>query len=413
MTEIEVNENRKRVMSLTLLCICVVAVLTLWFSASAVIPTLIAEYALSPTRVSMFTSSVQAGFVFGTLTSAFFSLADRLDLRRFFMLSAIVASAANAVILLVPPDHNFVIVCRFVTGACMAGVYPVGMKMATTWARQDLGLLVGVLVGALTIGSAFPHLFNAFGGLDWRLTVGSTSVVALAAGLLINCAAIGPKLQKSPPFDPRHLLKAFTTPSLRLANFGYLGHMWELYAMFAWIGVFLDASFRLSFAEADGAADAFWARVATFFVMGVGGLLGCLAAGYYADRYGRTAITMIAMTVSGGCALIVGHLFGMNPILLTIVCFIWGASIVADSAQFSASIAELSDPQLVGTMLTIQTCAGFLLTLITIHLMPPLVDIGGWALAFSILAAGPLFGVISMGRLRRHPDAVKIAGGRR
>ena len=398
-----------KLVSLLTLSVCVVAVMALWFSASAVVPSLTAEYALGPTQASLFTSGVQAGFVAGTLVSAVLALADRIDPRRFFMASALVAAAANGAILLVEPTSFTAIALRFITGACMAGIYPVGMKMASTWARGDLGLLVAVLVGALTLGSATPHLFNALGGVDWRFTIGAASLVALAAAFLINLVGLGPMVAMPPPFDPRILVKAFSSPSLRLANFGYLGHMWELYAMWAWLGVFLDASFDLS-----GVGDPeIWARFATFLAIGVGGTLGCLGGGYIADRHGRTTTTMAAMAVSGTCAVLVGFMFGANPILLTIVCVVWGVSIIADSAQFSASVAELSDPQLVGTMLTVQTCSGFLLTLITIHLMPMLVAQAGWGVAFAILALGPLFGVWSMGRLRAHPDSLKLAGGRR
>ncbi len=396
--------------SLAVLSYAQVAAMSLWFSASAVLPAIDAEVGLSDFQKSMFTSAVQAGFVAGSLTSAFLGLADRIDARRFFTVSCLIAAIANAGMLLVEPTSPVIMVLRFITGMCMAGIYPVGMKMAAGWAKGDMGLLVGLLVGALTLGSASPHLVNGLTTLDWRLTIAITSLLAFSAALAIQFVGQGPIVTSGTRFDPRSVLWAWRIPSLRLANLGYLGHMWELYAVWAWLGIFLDASFRLAMPD-DGSAGS-WARIATFTAIGAGAA-GSLFAGFMADRVGRTTVTVVAMAVSGTCAATVGLFFGGNPWLLTVICVIWGVSIIADSAQFSASVAELSNRHLVGTMLTLQTAMGFLLTLITIHLMPTFVDLLGWTWAFVPLALGPALGIVAMLRLRAHPDAVKLAGGRR
>jgi MFS family permease len=402
--------RRGKSFSIGLLALCEVAALALWFSASAVVPSILREYPLTQLQASLFTSMVQVGFVAGTLASAALGLADRLDPRRFFMISSLVAAAANYSILLVEPGSPWVYIARFITGACMAGVYPVGMKLAASWATDDLGMLVAILVGALTLGSASPHLFNAFGGVDWRFTIAASSVAALLAAVAINLVRIGPRRTTPRAFRVHDLAMAVRAPALRLANLGYLGHMWELYAMWTWIAAFLAASFAVNSA---GYNTDFLARFGAFVVIGLGGVVGCLSGGWLSDRFGRTALTIGAMAASGTCALTVGLFFGAPPLALGAVCLIWGATIVADSAQFSASITELSPPELVGTMLTVQTCAGFGLTLVTIHLLPFVVTAVGWRFAFAPLALGPFFGVWAMAQLRARPEATRLANGRR
>ena len=395
--------------SIAIIAVCQVAAMALWFSASAIIPALVAEFRLSGFAQAALTSGVQAGFVIGCLASAILGLADRVDPRRLFAASACVGALANALLLAVDPSSLAAPALRIVTGICMAGIYPVGMKLASTWAKGDMGLMVGILVGALTLGSASPYLFNAFGGFDWRPPLLIASGCALAAAALIGFAGVGPNRASAPRFDPHAVLAAWRDVPLRLANLGYLGHMWELYAMWAWIGVFFNASFALTL-PADTAPMA--AKLAAFVTIAAGAI-GSVGAGLLADRLGRTTITIAAMAVSGTCAATIGLLFGGAPIWLVGLGVVWGISIVADSAQFSASIAELADRERVGTMLTVQTALGFTLTLVTIHLMPSLVDALGWRYAFLPLAIGPIFGVWAMARLRAHPRSAMLASGRR
>lgn len=400
--------------AIALLAAAQVLALSLWFSGTAVMPGLREAFALSDLGATMLTSAVQAGFILGTLISALLGLADRLDPRLFFRLSAGIAAAANAALLLPWPEPALAFAARLITGMCMAGIYPVGMKLAASWARDDsrgdLGLLVGLLVGALTFGSALPHLFVALlGDLDWRLVIMLASLSALAAAALVGGVTPGPKLGRAPPFDPAAAFRGFRDPALRLANLGYFGHMWELYALWAWIVVFLQASFATLMP--DPAAQQ-WARYGAFITIATGAI-GCLAAGWYADRLGRTAVTALSLAVSGACCLLSVLLFGAAPWLLIALCVVWGIAVVADSAQFSASIAELADRSLIGTTLTVQVCVGFALTLVTIHLVPVWAEQMGWRYALAPLCIGPVIGIWAMLRLRRRPEAVKLAGGRR
>ena len=395
--------------AILLLAVCEVFALALWFSATAVIPALKQDYALTNLQSSLITSSVAFGFVAGTLVSAFFGLADRIKPRQFFMASCLTAAAANLAILAVSPTSLAVPLLRLVVGFCMAGIYPVGMKIIASWAHRDMGLLVGLLVGALTLGSAAPHLINAFPLFDWRVTIIVASALAIAAGLMVNLVELGPNIRRAPKFQPRFALQAWTKKSLRLANFGYFGHMWELYAMWGWAGLFLQDSFAIS---PGGDQAEIYAKLLTFATIAVGGL-GCLFGGVFADRIGRTTLTMVAMAISGSCAILAGLAFGANPWLVAVLFTIWGITVVADSAQFSASVMELADPWLVGTMVTVQTSIGFLLSIVTIHMIPPLVELVGWRYAFASLAIGPFLGIWAMGVLRGMPDARHLANGRR
>jgi MFS family permease len=398
---------RRKPASITLIIICQVACMTLWFSATAAVPNLIDTGQITSERGSLLTGSVQIGFVFGTLISAFFGIADRFDPRRIFAASAILGSGINALILIVGFNDLWTISLRFFTGAIMAGIYPVGMKMAAGWAQKNMGLMIGALVGAVTLGSALPHLFTSLSDLDWRTVIGAASLCTLigAGGILL--IGLGPAHRKAGSFHPSDVVAMLSRRSILLANGGYLGHMWELYAMWTWVGAFLAWGL-----QQGGNTHVNLDPALLTFVVVASGALGCLIAGVLADRYGRTITTMTAMAISGGCAALIGLTPELGPWVMLTVAIIWGITVVADSAQFSAAIAELSEPALVGSMLTIQTCLGFLLTSIAIQLIPTLVGWFTWRYAFLFLSIGPFLGILSMWRLRHQPDAIRLANGR-
>lgn len=393
---------------LLLLSLAVLLVMGVWFSASAVLPSLTKAWGLGDSGRAWLTMSVQAGFVAGSLVSVLLNLADRVPARQLFTISAFLAALSTAAIAAFVDSLPPALVLRFLTGMCMVGVYPVGMKIMATWTKADRGLGIGLLTGAIAIGTASPHLINALGPRqDWRLLLFLAAGIAALGGLVAWLfIREGPYSFPTPRFNWRYAAVIVRTRELRLANLGYLGHMWELFAMWAWIGAFLLASFQSSHLEPV------WASLVTFAVVAAGGP-GSLLAGKLADRLGRTAITISSLLISGGCALLVGFLFGGSPLLLTGICLAWGFTVVADSAQFSAAISELCQREYTGTALTLQTSLGFLLTMITIRLIPTLEGLFGWQWAFAFLALGPAAGIWAMAALRGMPAALKMAGGNR
>ena len=377
--------------NLAVLCLAVVLTLAVWFAGTAAVPDLLASGLVTTAEAGWLTAAVQLGFVAGTLVSAVLSLPDRRDPRMLFLVSAVLAAAATLAQTLVAPSGAAALGLRFVAGAAMAGVYPVGMKLAASWARGDLGLVIGLLVGALTLGSALPHLIpTLLGGIGWQAAYLGAGVLAGLGGLTILFFRPGPQLGARPPFRPSQALEAWRNKGLRLANLGYLGHMWELYACWAWIGLFLAGVLG----GAPGQAGP--------WVFGVlaAGAVGCVVAGVVADRWDRAAVAALCMLTSGACALLVGPAATIAPWLALLVALVWGFAVVADSAQFSACIVSLSPPDYVGTMLTVQTSLGFLLTVLTIGIVPWAVALLGWEWAFAVLAPGPLLGAFAMWRLR-------------
>ena len=384
-----------------------------WFSSAAVTPLLREAWQTQGLELAMLTVAVQLGFAAGALLLAIVGAPDVIRGDRLFFWGAVITGAANLGFAWLATDPASALPFRFLTGVGIAAVYPVGMKLIAGWFRAGRGIAIGILIGALTVGTALPHLFRALGamsGADWRVIVTWTSLAAFAGGIAVLAGADpGPFDEPAPRFSLRIAARAFREPSVRLANLGYLGHMWELFAMWTWVPLFLAASFA-----AAGGGDPASAALAAFVVIAAGGV-GCVGGGIIADRFGRTTLTIGAMGASGACAVLIGFLYGGPPVVVLGLAVVWGITVVADSPQFSVAVSELSPAGTAGSALALQTAVGFVLTAATILAVGAL-DPGdgtGWRLAFGSLALGPLLGVIAMWRLRGRPEALKMAGGRR
>jgi MFS family permease len=382
--------------------------MTLWFSATAAAPSVAQEFALDAGARAWLTMAVQAGFVAGTLLTALTNAADAINARRLFAAGCIFGSVCNGAITLVP-TAGAIIVLRFCTGAALAWVYPPGMKIAAGWFRERRGTALGIIVGAVGVGSAFPHLLAWLGaGLPWRTLIAASSALALAGAAIVAFAVSdGPYVSASAPFDRHALRIVLQSRGTRLAMLGYFGHMWELYAMWTWIAAFAAVSLA---AAGTGDAGVAAAGSGVAFVAIASGSIGCVIAGLWADRWGKAQVAGGAMLASAACALVSPLFYGAPLAALLVLAVVWGFTVVADSAQFSALVAEHTPRTHVGTALTLQTSAGFLLTMVSMRLVPPMAALGGWKWAFVFLVPGPLLGALAMRRLTVNSKRLTVNG---
>lgn len=382
---------------LALIAVAELLGMSVWFAANAVAPQLAERWALSSAEAGWLSTVVQLGFVLGTALAAILNLADILPSRWYFAGAATAAAAVNAA-LLVAPNYQWALASRMLTGVCLAGVYPPAMKMAATWFRERRGLAIGMVVGALTIGKATPYLVHAMPGAGVTSVVMGASVAALAAALLVGIGyRDGPA-----PFPRRPFTFALIGVVLRDRQYrrvlgGYCGHMLELYACWIWLPSFIAAS---ALARGESAASsAAWVSVLSFIVIAAGAV-GCVLGGVLADRVGAVRLVVAAMLVSGLCALLTPFVFGAPALLLVPLLLVWSASVIADSAQFSTLVTRVVAPHAIGTALTLQISLGFLVTTVTIQLVPHIVNVIGWRYAFPVLALGPVLGIAAIRRLR-------------
>ncbi|MGQ0573423.1 MAG: MFS transporter [Pseudonocardia sp.] len=381
---------------LALVALVQVLALSLWFSASAVVPALRADWLLGTQGGIWLSAIVQVGFAAGAVVSAVFNLADRVPPPVLVAGSALVGALATAAVALCARSAVTAVPLRFLVGFALAGVYPVGMKIVVSWYPAARGMALGWMIGALTFGSALPQLLAVVNPLAWPgVLLGAAGLAGLGAVICVVFVRMGPDARPSPPLEPRYVLRMFADRRQRLVNLGYFGHMWELYALWTWLPAYVAASYALRGLDGPSAVG-----LTSFAVIGVAGAAGCVLAGRLADRYGRAEVAGGAMLVSGGCAVASVVVFGAHPAVFGALLLVWGAAVVADSAQFSAALSEVADPCYVGTALTAQTAIGFLLSVLTIQALPLFAGVVGWQAAVPLLAVGPLLGVLAMARLR-------------
>jgi MFS family permease len=372
-----------------LIAVVTVLVMAVWFATAAVVPSLQAEWGMSHSQASWLTTAVQLGFVAGALISAALNLADRVPVPTLIGVGGLGAGAATLAVPLLSDGLGSAIGFRFVTGMTLACVYPPGVKLIASWFATGRGLAMGIVIAALTFGSGTPQLVRAFGALAWEEVLVVTACLAFAGALFSLLLEEGPYTRASAPLHPTYVRDMFRDRTQRLINFGYFGHMWELYAFWAWLPAYVAAS--LTSWRIDSGSHGTVA-LCVFVVIAVAGSAGCVAAGIAAGRIGACRVAFYSLVTSAVCCVASGLVFGLTPWILLPFLGVWGFAVIADSAQFSAALSDATEPRYVGTALTAQMAIGFVVTAVTIRVVPFAVEAVGWRWALTGLGIGPVVG---------------------